>query len=202
MRQARWSAPLSSAVSLMLLVACGPGGGVAPFRIVNAGTGDAVVTQVNRVVGTRLTYGLMTDGKLTPLGDAVYTRRITLTNGPEVVVYSTPDEDVYIQMTNDGEYTWGGNTDLAESPVLSLKLPLKQDLEWETYDAKGTPFYHYKVEAIERVDVPAGTFTTARVIQLNLRQSTTVTRWYAQDVGMVQRNNSILLRYELVKETP
>ena len=188
------------ALSALWLLACGPAG-AAKFTVVNPGKGDAVVTNINHAIGSRFTYGLMEDGKLTPLeGDGVYTRKVTLTGGAEVVVYSTPDDDVYLQFDGDDEYTWGSTTDLADSPVLSLKLPLKQDLEWETADQNGTPFYRYRVEAIERVAVPAGTFLTARTVQLNLRQKTVVTRWYTQEVGMVQRNNSVLLRYSLAQE--
>jgi hypothetical protein len=195
----------------VLTLACGPSGTAnAKFTIVNQGTGEPLVSKINHAIGTRYTYAVLQSDATDPTkvtvnglsGDAVYTRKITLDQGPEVLVYSTPLEDVYIEVVPDGELTWGGNTQIASAPILNLKLPLKQDLEWETSDEKGTPFYRFRVEASERIDVPAGTFQTARVLQSNLRQGTSVTRWFAEEVGMVQRNNSVLLRYELNREAP
>ncbi len=182
----------------VMLAACGPGAGNAKYVIINGGTGDDVVKTINTTVGSRYTFGLVQDQVLRGLGaDSAYTRRTTLSQGPEVVVYSTTDEDVYLEPTADGQLTWGGSSGVLASAILSIKLPLKQDLEWETYDEKGVAFYRYRVEAVERVDVPAGTFLTARTVQLNLRTSTSVTRWYADEVGLVQRSNSLLLAYEL-----
>ncbi len=109
---------------------------------------------------------------------------------------------MFLETKPEGEFVWGGSSDLSSGGILQIKLPLKQDLEWETADEKGTPWYRYRVEAIERIDTPAGTFTTARTLQLNLRDSSSVTRWYADEVGLVQRNNSVLLRYQLTREAP
>jgi hypothetical protein len=188
---------------VVLVMACGPGAGNARYVIVNAGKGDDIVKTINTTVGSRFTFGLVQDQLLRGLGaDSAYTRRITLSQGPEVVVYSTSDEDVYVEPTPDGQLTWGGSGGVQPSGILSIKLPLRQDLEWETYDEKGVPWYHYQVEAVERVDVPAGTFLAARTIQLNLRTSTSVTRWYADEVGLVQRSNSLLLAYELNRSAP
>jgi hypothetical protein len=188
---------------LVLLLLCACGSGVGRYSVINGGTGDAVVSTINTTVGSRFTFGLLVDQKLQGLGaDSAYTRHITLTSGDDVVVYTTGDEDVYVESTGDGQLTWGGSSGVVASPILSIKLPLKQDLEWETYDEKGVPFYRYRVEAVERVDVPAGTFLTARTLQLNLRTSTSVTRWYADEVGLVQRSDSLLLAYELNRSAP
>jgi hypothetical protein len=201
---------MTRALPLLLLLplvlvgsACGPGAGPARYSIVNLGTGEAIVKTINTTVGSRFTFGLVVDQQLRGLGaDSAYTRRITLSSGVEAVVYSSPDEDVYVEPTGDGQLTWGGSSGVLPSAILSIKLPLKQDLEWETYDEKGVPWYHYQVEAVERVDVPAGTFVAARTLQLNLRTSTSVTRWYADEVGLVQRSNSLLLAYELNRSAP
>lgn len=194
---------MKRALLLLAACACGPGSGGARYAIVNPGTGEAIVSTINTVIGSRFTFGLLINQQLQGLGaDSAYTRHVTLSSGPEVVVYSTPDEDVFIEPTADGQLTWGGTSGVLPSAILSIKLPLKQDLEWETYDEKGVAFYHYRVEAVERVDVPAGTFVTARTLQLNLRTSTSVTRWYADEVGLVQRSDSLLLAYELNRSSP
>jgi hypothetical protein len=184
--------------------ACGPPSSAssAKVTVVDPGYGEPFVAAINHGLGSRYTFGVVEAGRLAPVVDASYTRTITLTQGPQVVVYSTALEDIFIEPTAEGEYVWGGSSGLVQMPVLSIKLPLKQDLEWETADENGVPFYHYRVEAQERVDVPAGTFLAARTVQLNLRTSVAVTRWYAEEVGLVQRDNSLLLRYELTRETP
>lgn len=196
--------PLLALLGCLAVVACGPPSSAASAKVtvLNPGKGDPLVTAINHGLGSRYTFGLVEGGRLTPVVDASYTRKITLTQGPEVVVYSTELEDIFIEPTAEGEYVWGGSSGVVVAPVLSIKLPLKQDLEWETADENGVPFYHYRVEAQERVDVPAGTFLAARTLQLNLRSSTAVTRWYAEEVGLVQRENSLLLRYELTREAP
>jgi hypothetical protein len=192
---------------VFLLLSCGPGpggAGKAKFTILNEGKGDAVVTNINRSIGSRFSFALLDMGKLKGLGaDSAYTRNITLEQGANVVVYSTHDEDVYIESASDGDFIWGGSLGILSAPQLNVRLPLKQDLEWETADENGVPFYRFKVEAIERIDVPAGTFVTARTLQINLKGGgAPVTRWYAEDVGLVQRNESILLRYQLNSEAP
>lgn len=183
--------------------ACGPGAGL--YTVLDEGSGEPLVTHVNHAVGSRYVFGLMgTDGTVTGLSDAAYTGTTTLTGGPDVLVYATPDGDVFLEVSADGNltFTWGSQGDLATAPQLLLRLPLRLGTRWRTVDEKGTPFYEFRVEAAERVTVPAGTFDTARLTQLNLRQGTQVNRWYAQDVGLVQRNESLLFSYTLAPEAP
>lgn len=187
---------------LMALGGCGPG--VAQYRVLDEGTGEPVVKHINRAVGSRYLFGLMdTMGKVSGLSEASYTGHTTLTGGPEVLVYGTADGDVFLEYSADGllEFTWGDDSDVVTSPVLSLRLPLKLGSAWRTFDEKGTPFYEYRVEAVERVTVPAGTFDTARVAQLNLRQGTQVNRWFTEDIGLVQRNESLLFSWSLSPES-
>ena len=187
----------------LLLCACGPGGGL--FTVLDEGTGEPVVTHINRAVGSSYVFGLMdATGKVSSTSNAAYTGHTTLTGGPEVLVYSTPDGDVFLEHSADGnqEFVWGSNGDLATAPQLAIRLPLRLGTRWRTNDEKGTAFYEFRVETVERVTVPAGTFDTAKLVQLNLRQGTQVDRWYAQDVGLVQRNQSLLFSYSLAQETP
>lgn len=191
----------------VVFLACGPGpggAGKAKFTILNEGKGDPVVTKINRQIGSRFSFALLQMGKLQGLGaDTFYTKNITLDQGANVVVYSTPDEDVYIESASEGDFIWGGSSGVLTAPQLNVRLPLKQDSEWETADENGVPFYRFRVEAIERIDVPAGTFMAARTLQINLKGGgAPVTRWYAEEVGLVQRNESILLRYELNRGAP
>jgi|GEM_PF-3071343 hypothetical protein len=188
----------------LLVTACGPGN--AQYTILDEGSGEPIVTHIRRTVGSRFLFGQMTtDGKVGALGEASYTGHVTLTDGPEVLVYGTLDGDVFLQYSglDDAlEFTWGDSTSLADAPVLSMRLPLKLGTRWRTFDAKGTPFYEYRVETVERVTVPAGTFDTARLTQLNLRAGTQVNRWFTNDVGLVQRNESLLFSYSLAPEAP
>ncbi len=190
---------------LLLVVLSGCGPGASQYRVLSEGTGEAVVTHINHAIGSRYFFGLVGDeGKVKQFAEASYTGRTTLTGGPEVLVYATPDGDVFLEYAGVDDalqYTWGDSTDLGDAPVLSMRLPLRLGTAWRTFDAKGTPFYEYRVEAVERVTVPAGTFETARLAQLNLRAGTQVNRWYANDVGLVQRNESLLFSYTLAAET-
>jgi hypothetical protein len=193
-----------AAALLLACSACGPS--VAQFTVLSEGTGEAVVTHINHAIGNRYTFGLMDPvdvGKVSQLLEGSYTGTTTLTGGQEVLIYATAAGDVLLSHSGVGdalEFTWGDDTDLAAAPVLSLRLPLKLGAAWRTFDEKGTPFYEYRVEQLERVTVPAGTFDTARVAQLNLRQGTQVNRWYTQEVGLVQRNQSLLFAYTLAPE--
>lgn len=185
----------------LLLTACGPA--AAQYKILDDGSGPAAVSRITHTIGSRYVFGLMdAQGAVSAINEASYTGHTTLTGGPEVVVYGTPDGDVFLQFTDSLEFTWGDDSGLADSPVLSMRLPLKLGTRWRTFDAKGTPFYEYRVEALERVTVPAGTFDTARLVQLNLRQGTQVNRWFTDDVGLVQRENSLLFSYSLASESP
>lgn len=190
-------------LTLVLLSGCGPGAGL--YTVLDEGQGEPVVTHINRAVGSSYLFGVMgADGQVVTLNHAAYTGHTTLTGGPEVLVYATPAGDVFLELSADGneELVWGSNGDLATAPQLALRLPLRLGTRWRTNDEKGTPFYEYRVELIERVAVPAGTFEAAKLVQLNLRQGTQVDRWYAQDVGLVQRDESLLFSYSLAPEAP
>lgn len=188
----------------LALAACGPPGSeLARFRVLEPGSGEPVVTRINRNVGTRQTL-LAEDASR---GDdaaleGVISRRQVLASGAEVAVYSTPGAELLIQTTPDGELSWGTAEETDDSPILTVKLPLRLGLRWDTADARGVPFYEFHVTALEAVVVPAGRFDTARVQQVNLRTGEVSERWYAEDVGQVQRANpaAVLLRYALVTE--
>lgn len=182
----------------LALVACGPPGSEsARFRVLEAGAGDALVSRINREVGTRHT--LSTDEGLL---ESVITRRQRLESGAEVAVISTPQGELLVQPLPDGELSWGTADETSDSPILTLRLPLRLGLRWETADARGVPFYEFHVTAAEEVVVPAGRFATARVQQHNLRTGELADRWYADDVGQVQRASpaAVLVRYTLVTE--
>lgn len=187
----------------VLLAGCGPGASL--FTVLDEGTGEPAVTSVNRAIGSSYVFGILDpQGQVSALNAAAYTGRTTLTGGPEVLVYATPSGDVFLELAAGGsqEFVWGSTGDLTSAPQLALRLPLRLGTRWRTFDEKGTPFYEYRVELLERVTVPAGTFDTAKLVQLNLRQGTQVDRWYTQDVGLVQRNDSLLFSYSLASEAP
>lgn len=191
----------------LALVACGPPGSEqARFRVLEPGTGAPVVTRINRNVGTRQTLVARNpvNGQDQAL-EGVISGRQVLGSGAEVAVYSTPDGELLIQTTPEGELAWGTAEEPEDSPILTVKLPLRLGLRWDTSDGRGVPFYEFHVTAAEEVIVPAGRFDTARVQQVNLRTGEVIDRWYAEDVGQVQRANpaAVLLRYVLVtEETP
>lgn len=194
---------MSFSLLVVALSGCGPGAGL--FTVLDEGQGEPVVTHVNRAVGSSYVFAVMdAQGTVARLNPAAYTGHTTLTDGPEVLVFATPDGDVFLELSADGnqEFVWGSNGDLATAPQLALRLPLRLGSRWRTTDEKGTPFYEYRVEVIERITVPAGTFEAAKLVQLNLRQGTQVDRWYAQDVGLVQRNESLLFSFSLAPEAP
>ena len=90
--------------AVLLLTACGPV--AAQYKILDEGSGPAAVSRITHTIGSRYVFGLMDgQGAVSAINEASYTGRTTLTGGPEVVVYGTPDGDVFLQFTDALEFT-------------------------------------------------------------------------------------------------
>lgn len=202
--------PTRCALALIALSACGPSATQASkFKVHADGTGEAIVQGLDTTPGTRFTMAITSAGAPVPTPPSVetgYAPGLTLDNGAHVEVFVTESQDLYLETNADGQFLWGADdTGVLASPLLQIRLPLRQGTSWETGDSATPGWYRYDTEAIEPLDTPAGTFTTARVLQTNTKTGEVVTRWYADRVGMVKRHgnglDTVLLRAVLAGGT-
>lgn len=173
--------------------ACGPSGSSAStVKVLSDGDGDAVVKTLDATPGLRLEYVVAGSSLAVPTASEVsFAPPFQLTNGVTVAVMVTDTEDVYVEEAAGGRYFWGADdTGLLDTPLLEVKLPLKANTEWETGDAATPNWYRYRVEAVEALELPGGSFTTARLLQVNTKTGDRVTRWYAERVGLVARRGN------------
>ncbi len=198
--------PTRCAFAILALSACGPSATQASkFKVLSAGTGDAVVKGLDTTPGTRFTMAITSNPAplvTPPAVETAYAPGFTLDNGAHVEVFVTETQDLYLETNADGQFLWGAHdTGVLEAPLLQIRLPLQQGTSWETGDQATPGWYRYDTEAIEPLDTPAGTFTTARVLQTNTKTGEVVTRWYADQVGLVKRHgnglDTVLLRVVL-----
>lgn len=84
----------------------------------------------------------------------------------------------YIKVTNDGVYSWGGNTSTAEAQTLQLPLPPTVGCTWRVSSATA------EVLARENVTVPAGTFDCYKVRTTSATSYTDY--WYGAGAGIVK----------------
>jgi hypothetical protein len=92
-----------------------------------------------------------------------------------------------VEVSKNG-LVWLANGDkILQTPVPILKLPIQVGDSWEMKPAKGQIVtYKFKVVGEEELDLPAGKFKTVRVEWTLVELEITVTRWFAQGIGMVK----------------
>ena len=81
-----------------------------------------------------------------------------------------------------------------DDPAIHFPLPAKAGTRWE-YEVGGLFPVNYsgKVEAVETVDVPAGSFRCLRVRTTGTKDKVTITEriaWYAPGVGLVKEEST------------
>jgi hypothetical protein len=178
-------------LSAWLCAACGPPSseGFAVFELINAGEGEPLLRHLNFSQVARWTYAI-SDVKNDQFyaEDTFYSGTVTLENGVVANRYVTGLQVIYQEETEAGQYLWGSSDgDLFERPITQLSYPLRANREWKTGTVETPDLYRYRVERVETLETPAGTFVATRVLQLNTDTTELVTRWYVEDVGMVQR---------------
>ena len=110
----------------------------------------------------------------------------------------------YVKWTDKGFYRCRVDGLVLDPPILELKSPIKPGDKWEgTFHLAKDDVVSYTCETGEEaIEVPAGKFNTLRVKTTTKSGGTvftTVTVWYARDVGEVKSVNKIL-RSETVQE--
>jgi hypothetical protein len=175
----------------LFCAACGPPSseGFAVFELLNAGEGEPLLTRLNFSPAARWTYAVSdAEGGVYESSDTFYSGTVTLENGVVAQRYVTGLQVIYQEETEAGQYLWGSSDgDLFERPITQLSYPLRTNREWKTGTVETPDLYRYKVERVETLETPAGRFEAIRVLQLNTDTTDLVTRWYVEDVGMVQR---------------
>ncbi len=191
----------------LALIACGPPGGsaVSVFTLKQGGDGPDLVKHINRSPSARWLYQVTVSG-FSSASENYFEGTVQIPDGPVVDRLVTETQVVYQEQSDSGQYYWGSSDgDLLQHPLVTLSYPLKVNRAWSTGTAAFPEWYQYSVEAVEKVETPAGTFDAARVVQFNSRANSTVTRWYVDDLGLVQRSaetgngvsTTLLLSYQL-----
>jgi len=192
---------------LLSLVACGPadGSSASIFELASPGDGEDLVKHIHDSPGDRRLYAVLAETM--SAAETYYDGMVQIPGGPLASRYVTEGQTLYQEQTAEGLYYWGSSGgDLLVNPLVELSYPLKLNRAWSTGDSIYPRWYQYRVEAIETIETPAGTFRTARVVMYNTRANSTVTRWYADEIGLVQREarappdsliKTVLLRYQL-----
>ncbi len=195
------------ALVLILTVNCGGASGpvASIFALKSGGSGDSIVTRINTREGSRWLYRVET-GNIGTSSENFYQGTVQIPDGPLVPRLVTESQVVFQEQNESGQYYWGSSDgDLLETPLVTLSYPLKLDRRWSTGTKLFPEWYQYSVEGVETVETPAGTFQAARLVQFNSRSNQTVTRWYAESIGLVARKaetgngitTTLLLRYQL-----
>ncbi len=176
-------------VLAMSLLACGPSGSTAAiFRLVNAGEGPFLVTHIDDSKAASWLYLVSAPGVPGEISHSHYLDPVQLPEGPMVSRYITDLQIVFQEQTADGKYYWGSSSgDVLEAPLVELSYPLRLNRTWTTGNENFPDWYQFSVDGVDEVETPAGHFTAARLLQFNSRENSTVTRWYVERVGMVQR---------------
>lgn len=193
-------------LTLIALTACGPAGGasISIFSLTTPGEGEDVMKHLHDAPADRRLYAVFAD--LVTAGETYFDGTVQIPGGPLASRYVTEGQVIYQEQTAEGLYYWGSSSgDLMATPLVELSYPLKLNRAWTTGTATYPRWYQYRVEAVETVETPAGTFKTARVVMHNSRAYSTVTRWYADEIGLVQREaispdstvKTVLLHYQL-----
>lgn len=171
------------------LLGCGPSGSTAAiFRLTNPGEGPALVTHLDESTTSSWVYLVSTSGQPGTISQSHYLEPVQLPEGPVVSRYVTDTQIVFQEQTADGKYYWGSSDgDVLDAPLVELSYPLRLHRTWTTGNENFPDWYQYSVDGVDEVQTPAGHFTAARLLQFNSRANTTVTRWYVERIGLVQR---------------
>ena len=94
--------------------------------------------------------------------------------------------------TNRGVFRHRANGIELAPPICLLKYPVTKDETWETDTTIGNESVKVKVKAgdVEEITVPAGKYKAVRatIETTALGQQTSVTYWFAADVGVVKQS--------------
>ncbi len=187
-----------------LLAGCAPSGsGAAIFSLKNVGSGPDLMTR--QAFGPDARWTFIVDEGTGPSGqtisDAYFEGEVDV-NGVRCGRYVTDLQVVYLEQTPDGLYNWGSSDgDIYPTPFTLVSYPLRLDREWYSGNEKYPKWYRYLVSAVEPIQTPAGLFQAARVDQLNTRTQERVSRWYVQNIGLVQRFGYSDLSSDIVSTT-
>lgn len=111
----------------------------------------------------------------------------------------------HVAATAEGIFRFAAQGEVAEPPVMVLKLPVKKDSTWKIDSTiSGISIKGDFKSSEEEVTVPAGKFKTITATSDNVTmgdEKMTITYWFAKDVGMVKQivtrgNNKVLLELE------
>jgi hypothetical protein len=185
MKRALWCSLLALTTS-----ACGPSGASAAiFKLINAGEGSDLVTHISDAPGSRWLYLVSGGGINQSVSDTRYLDTFQLPEGPLVERYITEGQVIYLEQSPEGRYYWGSSDgDVLKHPLVELSYPLRLNRTWQTGNENYPDWYQYSVDGVETLETPAGTYEAVRLLQFNSRSGNTVTRWFAENVGMVQRH--------------
>lgn len=179
----------------LMSLACDPGPSTQPvFAVLDEGSGDALLTELPHTDGSHWAYEVFSDygNGLSELGTSEVVLQGSVELDGVTVQRELSGEDIaWVEHRADGVLVHGFGTKDGvgrySSPAMLLSYPLREGRRWTTGDDDTPERFTFIVTGVVELDLPAGRFSCVRVDSLDVEQGDPTTRFYAEGIGLVAR---------------